>query len=424
MKTSCLLLLFMLIGLSPVIAQTISQLGFYVPLPSTFEGKYVNNHLLIAQQGLRVIDVTNANSPSLTGSATYPGSYAYQIAVSGSHAYMAEGGSGYFSVYDITNINSPQISGLTVIPSTSFMTGGDLIVYNNTAYMTGGDSLYVVDVSVPSAPALITSLAVMNPGFQGGGELAVHSNTLYLMTPLALNVYDISNAISPVYISGIMHNHGYNQGLAIDSTGNRLFATWKSSLQTHMGYNCFDIASAQSPIFLFADSITSSNGEFGLCAYWQNVLLVTESGSVNAFNVTSAANHSFISDFSGQNVANASVEIEIKDSVFYNIRGGGVEVLKLSNWPVGTTSLNQNVNVDWLDIYPNPAHEIISIELPEEFIPDDILVADASGRVFNLQFVVSDNELRTSVSDLAGGIYILKAMDKQHIFQSKLVVKH
>jgi hypothetical protein len=47
-------------------AQEISQLSFYSPLISTFDMKYTNDHLVVAQNGLLIFDVANPeNKPKL-----------------------------------------------------------------------------------------------------------------------------------------------------------------------------------------------------------------------------------------------------------------------------------------------------------------------------------------------------------------------
>jgi hypothetical protein len=134
-------------------AQEISQLSFYSPLISTFDMSYTNNHLVVAQNGLLIFDVKNPNSkPKLVAQTTYPGSYAYQVAVNGNYAYMAEGNNGIFAVYDISNFSAPILKGYFPIPATSFYVPGDLEVQGSYAYLSGYDSLYVIDVSDPTSP--------------------------------------------------------------------------------------------------------------------------------------------------------------------------------------------------------------------------------------------------------------------------------
>src|SRR5688572_25917867 len=106
-------------------AQSITELGFFSPLISSFDMKFSGQHLVITQQGLKIFDVSNPASPVQTGSAAYPGSYAYEITVNGNYAYLAEGANGAFSIYDVSNINFPALTGTIYLPSTSFVTGGD-----------------------------------------------------------------------------------------------------------------------------------------------------------------------------------------------------------------------------------------------------------------------------------------------------------
>src|SRR6185295_3115378 len=91
-----LLLPFTVFFFGEVNSQTISQLSFFAPLPSTFDMVYSEDHLVISQQYLITVDVSDPTDPQMVGSVLYPGSYAYQIDVEGNHAYMAMGGNGIF----------------------------------------------------------------------------------------------------------------------------------------------------------------------------------------------------------------------------------------------------------------------------------------------------------------------------------------
>ena len=63
-------LIFLLVFASSALhskAQIISQLSFYSPLISTFDMRYINNHLVVSQNGLLIFDVTNPmTKPKLT----------------------------------------------------------------------------------------------------------------------------------------------------------------------------------------------------------------------------------------------------------------------------------------------------------------------------------------------------------------------
>jgi len=79
-----LLVITLLLLIKQSNAQVISQLSFYSPLISTFDMKYINDHLVVAQNGLLIFDVTNPkNKPQLVAQTTYPGSTAYSVKCTG-----------------------------------------------------------------------------------------------------------------------------------------------------------------------------------------------------------------------------------------------------------------------------------------------------------------------------------------------------
>ncbi|MDQ3021242.1 MAG: hypothetical protein M3R36_11845 [Bacteroidota bacterium] len=318
------LLIFLCIFSSSLKAQFIQELSFYAPLPSIFEMKYINNHLLISQQGMRIMDVSNPSNPQLVAQVSYPGNFAYQIATEGNRAYMAKGGGGHFAVYTISNLNSPFFEGSVQIPSTEFLLSGDLVPFGNYVYMAGHDSLYVLNVSNVTFPALVNTIQV--PAGEAG-EMDINDNTLYITGPTSIRIFDLSNPAAPAFITQIPHMHARHQDIIIDKANDRIFSTWTSVLRDFVGYDAYNISNNSFPLYLFSDSINFSSGDFGITNYYNNILYISRGGGINVFDVSSQG-HRFVTSFSGQNVANASVSIEVKDSVFYNARRSGIEVLK------------------------------------------------------------------------------------------------
>jgi hypothetical protein len=401
-------------------AQTITELGFFASLPSTFEMTSRNNYLFITQQGLKVFDVSNPSAPQQVGSAPYPGAYAYQIALNGNYVYLAEGGSGYFSVYNITNPLLPVLAGFVVIPSTSFVTGGDLLVTDSTAYMTGFDSLYIVNVATPSAPDFISAMQVVDTSFGSASSLAVNENSLFVLHSLGIAVYDISSAWNPVVLDTIPKTHAYHNGLTVDTINDRLFSPWLSALQTHLGFDAYDISNPSSPVFLFSDSIPFLGGEYGITDYYSNLLVISNGGGVHMFDV-SATTHGYITSFSGTNVANSTVSVEFRDSVFYNARRGGFEILQYNGgFPTSVDHVSSIGNE--IIVYPNPATGSFTIQSKMSAdIRTELKIVDAVGRIVFEQLLTSPSHQINY--PFAPGIYLLKVSDGEKMLTKKLVVQ-
>lgn len=318
-------------------AQVISQLSFYSPLINTFDMKYTDDHLVVSQNGLLIFDVSDpAKKPQLVAQTSYPGSTARAIGVQNNYAYMAFGNNGIFAVYDISSFSSPVLKGSVAIPAASFYIYGDVEPHGNYVYLSGFDSLYVVDVSNPLFPSIANALPVAHNDFNGAENMAIEGSSLFIKTPLSIQVYDITDAANPSLISSINYLHAYNNEIAADTVNHRIFLSWATVLKDFTGYDAYDVSNPAAPKFLFSDSTEFSSGDFGIIdySYFNNVVFVSRGGSINAFDVTSAAQHGFVTNFSGEDIPNASVSIQTRDSVFFHSRGGGIEVLKYSNSPV------------------------------------------------------------------------------------------
>ncbi len=314
-------------------AQNIVQLSFYAPLISTFEMKYTSNHLVVSQNGLLIFDVSNPNvRPTLLSQTPYPGNTANQLAVQGNYAYMSHGNNGIFVVYDISNFSAPVLTGSVAIPATSFSGSGDLEPHGNYVYLAGFDSLYVIDVSDAAAPQVVKALTVTHTAFSGAGEIVIDRNTLFIRTPLGIDGYNITNPVNPLFFGSMTPLHAFSTGLEIDTVNHRIFSPWVSPLQEFTGHDAYDVSNPRSPQFLFSDSVEIGSGEYGVTgySYIDTVLYISRSNDINAFDVKPATHH-FVTNFSGQDVANAIVSIQVKDSVFYDAKRGGLEVLKYSN---------------------------------------------------------------------------------------------
>lgn len=342
-------LVFIFLFSAAVNTQTISQLSFYSPLINTFDMKYTDNHLVVSQNGLLIFDVTNpTQKPKLIAQTTYPGSTAYAVAVQGNYAYMAFGNNGILAVYDITNFSAPLLKGSLAMPAVSFNTVGDIELHDNYAYLSGFDSLYVVNVSNPLSPVLANVIPVAHTEFTGAEDMAVEGNSLFIKTPFTIEVYDITSATAPALISSVPYLHAYNNMLVTDTVNHRLFLSWATVLKDFTGYDSYDVSNPSSPTYLFSDSTEFSPGDFGIMgySYLNNVLYASRGGSINAFDVS--ASHHFVTNFSGEDIPNTSVSIQVRDSVFFHARGGGIEVLKYGSEapPVCNTPENLKTRVN------------------------------------------------------------------------------
>jgi uncharacterized repeat protein (TIGR01451 family) len=142
---------------------------------------------------LAVVDVSAPATPALSGrSAPLPG-IVQGVAVSGTTAGTAAGGSG-LQIVDVTNPASPDWQGSLDTPGWAYnvaMAGG----YAYVADGSGG--LRIVDVSDPLAPAEVGSVAASALGGEAKG-IAVDGNTAYVGAEAGgLVIVDVTDGANP-----------------------------------------------------------------------------------------------------------------------------------------------------------------------------------------------------------------------------------
>jgi endonuclease I len=88
--------------------------------------------------------------------------------------------------------------------------------------------------------------------------------------------------------------------------------------------------------------------------------------------------------------------------------------------PVGTQELNA---VNQVDIYPNPAVDRCSIELPAGFSTSrfNLMVMSVTGARFNIAWSLNGNTLSMNVEKMPKGIYFLMLTGEQATYRSKLI---
>ena len=151
------------------------------------------NYAYVADEdaGLHIIDITNPQNPVLAGICDTPGN-ALSVVVSGDHAYVADL-SGGLRVIDVSNHQNPVEAGYDVTPDLAY----GIAMSGNCVYMGDYASLRIVNVSNPASPTEVgfigTTLAVQGVSIVG--------NLAYFGEGSAgFRVVDVSNPASPLEV--------------------------------------------------------------------------------------------------------------------------------------------------------------------------------------------------------------------------------
>ena len=148
----------------------------------------------VDQSLLWVADISTPSSPFEVGSCeTSP--YVWDIAVAGSHAYLAS--ASCLEVVDISDPATPVVVGF----SSDCYTGYDLAVVGDYAYVVGslsgvGSGMVVIDVSDPTAPVTVGFYDTIWPM-----RVAVAGTHAYVADhETGLRIVDVSNPAEPVEV--------------------------------------------------------------------------------------------------------------------------------------------------------------------------------------------------------------------------------
>lgn len=87
-----------------------------------------------------------------------------------------------------------------------------------------------------------------------------------------------------------------------------------------------------------------------------------------------------------------------------------------------TTSINNISLEDIINVFPNPARDIISIEIPEQYGDGTLSVTDLTGKKLITKHVYNKNT-QISLSNLSTGIYVLKFSNDLNNFTSRIIKK-
>ena len=90
--------------------------------------------------------------------------------------------------------------------------------------------------------------------------------------------------------------------------------------------------------------------------------------------------------------------------------------MKLVPDTLSTTDFSKND----LKVFPNPTTAILTLQNPNSFTIDKIIITDMAGKTVQQQ---ESNTTQINVEQLAGGIYILQAFSGEEKYTAKFLKK-
>ncbi len=201
---------------------------------------------------LTIVDVSNPNTPFLTGTHfnAPSGSDGRGVALSGTVAYLVTDANSFGPGYEFYSINVANPLSPTQIGGRNL--GGsarDIFVSGNFAYIASTDNtqeLQVVNISNPSAPILAGTYN--SPGAADGQSVYVVGTTAYLTTA-RLNILNVSNP-SSISLLGFFSSPGTSFGVFAAAN----FAFLANS-QNNSQFKVVDVTNPSSPSLLGSTSL-------------------------------------------------------------------------------------------------------------------------------------------------------------------------
>ncbi len=207
-----------------------AELGrFEFPFASTIEAHGDRVYVASTTNGgiFRILDVSDPTAPSELGSLTT--SQTYGLTVRGNYAYLVDGadfGDGGLRVVDVSNASSPTLVGQDT--GCPYANGIDVSADGNTAYVacasdeSFANALRIVDTTDKANPVLIGSVALPGstqlPDFNTAYAVIVDGETAYVGNEYGVDEVDISDPAHPVQT--VRHETGYAvRSLARDPAG-------------------------------------------------------------------------------------------------------------------------------------------------------------------------------------------------------------
>jgi len=259
------------------------------------------------------VDISNPSAPSQTYSISGLDS-PHSLALSGSYAYVTENGaSSDLVVIDIGHATGPHMVGRL----TGFNAPRDIAVQGRYGFVadTGGGKFRIVDLVVPSSPALGTSLTVADTPV----ALAVQGRYAYVGsagTGQRLQIIDIANPSSPKILSSVSFGANVERsGVVVN--GRYVYVTVNGS-----GLHVIDVQNPSSPVDVTTLSIANNfSGLFvsGRYAYFGN----TSRNELVTADVTGMETNGLIA----ASAQLGSLQVLTNGQVMQNLNvGGGLEV--------------------------------------------------------------------------------------------------
>jgi VCBS repeat-containing protein len=294
--------------------------GHYDIPGSIYNVTVMENYVYITngRSGLRIIDVTNPANPIEVGHFDTV-DIAYGVEVQGKFAYVSSGdylGIGCLYIIKIDDPSTPIETGRICLHYYGSIT--NLKVRENYAYLIAEDGLYIIEISDPTNPILITADSTFR-----SSNLTIDNSYIYFTNAYGLQVADISDPIDPILIGTLKT---IDTARSVTVAGNYAYVP-----VSHHGLNIIDVSDPTTPV------LTSMNDNYPThpndISVYRNTAYVADDDDLHIIDISDPTS---IIELGSCNILSEHYSwgehVEIVGSyAYFADGGGGLRIIDISN---------------------------------------------------------------------------------------------
>lgn len=88
------------------------------------------------------------------------------------------------------------------------------------------------------------------------------------------------------------------------------------------------------------------------------------------------------------------------------------------NSTIGVNELNE----EFISIFPNPASDFVQVVMPENVVPISVRLIDTAGKVEVAEFINSGNQVLVNTSKMPAGLYQIQLVTTERMFTGKVLI--
>lgn len=234
----------------------------------------------------------------------------------------------------------------------------------------------------------------------------------------------VSRNYTFVYIARELHSDGWG---SLEASGSGTTVRVDSAAgQFKMLYPDFgDSILRNSTTTIYWDPANSAAAPVSCSAV--DIYLSLDNGLTFPIVLAQNVPNSGMADVSIPDLASTTARIKVKgaDNIFFSFSRTPVVIGDNATSPPSTTNVKELKHNSGVNIYPNPARELLYIDLQEKALAGSLVLVNATGRtVWQGTISRSNSKVEINTANFARGLYLIKYIDQQGAsFTGKVVLQ-